>query len=140
MAEKIISFVLVLSLLFIASTMATKQPYVVYLGGQHDENVDRQLVVESHHELLALVRGSNEAAKHNILYSYSRNINGFVATLNEEKALTLSNLPHVLFVFARQTSFYFGQTQMMGMVKSIWVSQPLEKVQWRTYLAQTEKR
>lgn len=99
--------------------MAVKQPYVVYLGGQHNENVDRQLVAGSHHELLASVRGSNEAAKDNILYSYSRNINGFVATLDEEQALTLSNLPHVLFVFSRQTSYYFSQTQMIGMVKSI---------------------
>jgi len=99
--------------------MATKQPYVVYLGGQHNENVDCQLVAESHHELQALVQGSNEAAKDNILYSYSRNINGFAATLDEDQALTLSNLPQVLFVFAHQTSYYFSKTQMMGMVKRI---------------------
>ena len=71
----------------------------MYLRGQPDEIVDRQLVAESHRVLLASVLGSNEAAKDNILYSYNGNINGFSATLDEEQAITLSNLPQVLFVF-----------------------------------------
>jgi len=33
------------------------QSYVVYLGGQHDENLGHQVVADSHHEILASVLG-----------------------------------------------------------------------------------
>jgi len=103
MAEKAILLVLVVLLLpFIDSALGAKQSYVVYLGGQHDENLEHQLVADSHHELLESILGSKEAAKEAIFYSYTRCMNGFAARLEEEHAHALSELPRVLSVFVNR--------------------------------------
>lgn len=103
MAERAVLIVLaVLLLSFIHSALSTKQSYVVYLGGQHDGNLGHQLVADSHHELLGSVLGSKEVAKDAIFYSYTRCINGFAATLDDDQALALSQLPQVLSVFVNR--------------------------------------
>lgn len=103
MAEQAILLVLVVLLLpFIDSAFGAKQSYVVYLGGQHDETLEHELVADSHHELLASVLGSKEAANEAIFYSYTRCMNGFAALLEDEHAQALSELPQVLSVFVNQ--------------------------------------
>ena len=65
----------------------------MYLGGQHDENIKHQLVIDSHHKLLGFVIGNKERAKDVIFYSYTINLNDFAATLEEEEYFSLSELP-----------------------------------------------
>ena len=74
--ETIIVVLLVVLLSFIISAMGEKKPYVVYLGVQHDENLDHQLLAKSHRDLLGSVLESKEVLEDNMLYSYSRNMNG----------------------------------------------------------------
>jgi len=102
MEEIKISFVVVVLSLFIGSAVGVKKPYVVYLGGHHDENLESELVTQSHHQLLGSVLGSEEIAKEDIFYSYTKSINGFAAALEEDHALALSKLPQVVSVFASQ--------------------------------------
>ncbi|KAH9313244.1 hypothetical protein KI387_028279, partial [Taxus chinensis] len=74
--------------------------YVVYLGGHAEENLEKyDVVIDSHHELLGSVLGSNEEAKESIFYSYTASVNGFAALLEEEHALAVSKFPGVLSVF-----------------------------------------
>jgi len=87
---------------FIDSTIGAKQSYVVYLGGQHDENLEHEVVADSHHVLLGSILGSKEVAKEAIFYSYTRSINGFAANLEEKHAHALSELPQVLSVFVNR--------------------------------------
>lgn len=75
----------------------------MYLAGEHDENLDRQLVIQSHQQILGTIARSDDATPGDILYSYSRSMNGFAATLNEADALALSQLPQVLFLFVSET-------------------------------------
>ncbi|ERN19111.1 hypothetical protein AMTR_s00061p00139630 [Amborella trichopoda] len=84
------------------SGFALKKPYVVYMG-QHShaslDQIDHARVTESHHELLATFMGSKEKAKDAIFYSYTLNVNGFAANLEEEEALEISKHPGVVSVF-----------------------------------------
>eukprot|EP00253_Pinus_taeda_P006227 PITA_06227 len=93
------------------------QPYVVYLGGQQDENLESELVAQSHHQLLGSVLASEEAAKDNIFYSYTRSLNGFAATLDEDQAVALSKLPQVVSVFPSKTIVLHTtrSTQFLGL-------------------------
>ncbi|OVA19721.1 Peptidase S8/S53 domain [Macleaya cordata] len=79
------------------------QSYVVYLGGHsHGPEVtsfDLERVTDSHYDFLGSCLGSNEKAKDAIFYSYTRYINGFAATLEEEEAESISKNPNVLSVF-----------------------------------------
>jgi len=103
MVGKTNSFLFIVLLLsFIDLTVGATKSYVVYLGGHHDDNVDHQQVVDSHHELLGSVLESKEAAKEAIFYSYTRSVNGFAAILEEEHVLSLSKLPEVLSVFPNE--------------------------------------
>ncbi|XVF76963.1 hypothetical protein PTKIN_Ptkin14bG0002100 [Pterospermum kingtungense] len=79
------------------------QSYVVYLGGHsHGLNptaVDLDHVTNSHYELLASFVGSTETAREKIFYSYTQNINGFAAVLDEEEAAQIAKHPGVVSVF-----------------------------------------
>uniref|UniRef100_A0A6N2LME5 Inhibitor I9 domain-containing protein n=1 Tax=Salix viminalis TaxID=40686 RepID=A0A6N2LME5_SALVM len=64
-------------------TLAETNVYIVYMGDKlHDEP---ELVQESHHELLADIVGSKDAAKESILYSYKHGFSGFAAVLTKSQ-------------------------------------------------------
>ncbi|KAJ4976278.1 hypothetical protein NE237_001384 [Protea cynaroides] len=99
-------FFLLLVLLFSMlqrPTWAIKKSYVVYLGahshGPEISSVDLELAAHSHYKFLGSYLGSLETAKDAIFYSYTRHINGFAATLEEEKAAEIAKHPRVLSVF-----------------------------------------
>lgn len=95
--------ILLVSLLH-TPTFAEIKSYVVYLGSHsHDSeelsSVDFNLVTDSHYEFLGSFLGSSKTAKESIFYSYTRHINGFAATLEEEVAAEIAKHPKVLSVF-----------------------------------------
>ncbi|KAI3465933.1 hypothetical protein Pfo_022596 [Paulownia fortunei] len=96
---------LVLSLL-LRPTFATKKSYVVYLGahshGSEVTSTDYDRATESHYEFLGSFLGSSDKAKDAIFYSYTRHINGFAATLEDEEAIQISRHPKVVSVFLNQ--------------------------------------
>ncbi|KAJ4976045.1 hypothetical protein NE237_001151 [Protea cynaroides] len=79
------------------------ESYVVYLGehshGPEISPADLELAAHSHYKFLGSYLGSPEKAKDSIFYSYTRHINGFAATLEEEKAAEIANHPGVISVF-----------------------------------------
>nr|GMD53686.1 subtilisin-like protease SBT3.5 isoform X1 [Ipomoea batatas] len=62
---------------------------------QHD---DVELITSSHHDMLATVLGSREAAVGSMIYSYRHGFSGFAATMTESQAQTIANLPGVVKV------------------------------------------
>ncbi|KAF5746198.1 subtilisin-like protease family protein [Tripterygium wilfordii] len=84
-------------------TFASKNTYVVYLGSHsHGPEVsltDLERVTESHLEFLGSFVGSSDAAKDAIIYSYTRHINGFAATLEDNVAALISKHPKVVSLF-----------------------------------------
>ncbi|XP_042520490.1 subtilisin-like protease SBT5.4 [Macadamia integrifolia] len=84
-------------------TFAIKKSYVVYLGshshGPEASQADFELAAESHFEFLADYVGGTKQAKESILYCYTKHINGFSATLEEEKAAEIAKHPKVISVF-----------------------------------------
>lgn len=85
---------------------AAKKSYVVYLGS-HSHGPDASLadlsrVTESHHEFLGSFLGSRDDAEEAIFYSYTRHINGFAATLEDEVAAQIAKHPRVVSVFLNQ--------------------------------------
>ncbi|XP_022716660.1 subtilisin-like protease SBT5.4 [Durio zibethinus] len=106
MRLSVLSSLLLLVLLFSllqTPTFAVKKSYIVYLGGHNHglepTSVDLDHVINSHYELLASLVGSTDTAKEKIFYSYTRNINGFAAILDEEEAAQIANHPNVVSVF-----------------------------------------
>ncbi|MED6208520.1 Subtilisin-like protease SBT5.3 [Stylosanthes scabra] len=105
----ILSYSLPPLLLLLASGLhwpccAAKQSYVVYMGAHsHDpaklSPLDFNRVTHSHYEFLGSFLGSSDAAKDSIFYSYTKHINGFAATLEEEVAAEIAKHPKVLSVF-----------------------------------------
>ncbi|KAI3866198.1 hypothetical protein MKX03_014924 [Papaver bracteatum] len=101
------SFSLLLCILcvshFHTTSIAQKKSYVVYLGRHHHgpelSSVDLEQVSEQHHEILGSFLGSRAKAKQAIYYSYTKNINGFAANLDEEEAREISKHPNVISVF-----------------------------------------
>ncbi|XP_031498746.1 subtilisin-like protease SBT3.9 isoform X4 [Nymphaea colorata] len=75
--------------------------YIVYLGEQQHE--DPQVVVNSHHDLLATVFESKKEALDSILYSYKHGFSGFAARLTESQARVVAELPEVVHVIPSQT-------------------------------------
>uniref|UniRef100_J3MYI5 Subtilisin-like protease n=1 Tax=Oryza brachyantha TaxID=4533 RepID=J3MYI5_ORYBR len=84
---------------------AEKKSYVVYLGGHShgrggaDLASNQERAMNSHYEFLGSFLGSEEKAKDAIFYSYTKHINGFAATLEEEEAMEISKHPSVVSVF-----------------------------------------
>ncbi|XP_065864503.1 subtilisin-like protease SBT5.4 [Euphorbia lathyris] len=92
-------------------TFALRKSYVVYLGSHsHSHGADAatssdiERVTNSHIELLDSVSISKdtENSKDRIFYSYTQNINGFAALLEEEEAQQLSNRGDVISVFVNK--------------------------------------
>ncbi|XP_019053161.1 PREDICTED: subtilisin-like protease SBT5.4 [Nelumbo nucifera] len=87
-------------------TYAGKKSYVVYLGGHshvsEPSSTDFDRVTDSHYEFLGSFLGSKEKAKAAIFYSYTKHINGFSATLEEEEAAEIAKHPRVVSVFLNQ--------------------------------------
>ncbi|XP_058213442.1 subtilisin-like protease SBT5.4 isoform X2 [Rhododendron vialii] len=100
--SKLLAFFL-FSLIFQTPASAVKQSYIVYMGvhshGLKDAMASVSKVKESHNEFLASFLGSTEKAKESIFYSYTRDINGFAAILDEEEAAAIARHPNVLSVF-----------------------------------------
>ncbi|XP_061945921.1 uncharacterized protein LOC133669702 [Populus nigra] len=98
----LLSFFLFFSLLQ-PLTFATQKSYVVYLGshshGLEPTQSDIERVTDSHYELLGSFTEGKEKAKEKIFYSYTNNINGFAAVLEEEEASSLAKHPDVVSVF-----------------------------------------
>ncbi|XP_078163437.1 subtilisin-like protease SBT5.3 [Carex rostrata] len=101
-------FVLFQFLLFLVLSqnivLAEKKSYIVYLGAHsHGPNEisleSEESAKDSHYELLASFLGSKEKAQDSIIYSYTKYINGFAATLEEEEAKQISQHPNVISVF-----------------------------------------
>ncbi|GAA0159041.1 serine protease [Lithospermum erythrorhizon] len=102
------STLLILPLLlyiFVSPTFSSKKLlYVVYLGSHSHgslglSSIDLDKVTDSHYEFLGQFLGSKLKAKESILYSYTRHINGFAATLDEAEASEISRHPEVVSVF-----------------------------------------
>ncbi|RLM61714.1 hypothetical protein C2845_PM14G07650 [Panicum miliaceum] len=76
--------------------------YVVYLGahayGRDASPKEHARATESHHELLGSVLGSKEMAQDSIFYSYTKNINGFAAHVEEDVANQIAKHPDVVTV------------------------------------------
>ncbi|XAR56343.1 Tripeptidyl-peptidase II [Bertholletia excelsa] len=89
----------VLSSFFQRPTLARKSSYVVYLGahshGPEASSVDLDRVTESHYGFLGSFLGRDNA-KDAIFYSYTRHINGFAATLEDDAAAQIARkkAPH----------------------------------------------
>ncbi|BAS87649.1 subtilisin-like protease SBT3.9 [Oryza sativa Japonica Group] len=70
--------------------------YIVYLGERRHDDAD--LVTDSHHDMLASVLGSKEAALESIVYSYRYSFSGFAARLTKAQASIIRGLPDVVSV------------------------------------------
>ena len=73
----------------VAIVCKLKQVYIVYLGGHAGAKAE-EAILEDHHALLRSVKGSEEAARASLLYSYKHTLNGFAAILSREEATELS--------------------------------------------------
>ena len=62
----------------------------MYLGGHAAGAKAEEAILEDHHALLLSVKGSEEAARASLLYSYKHTLNGFAAILSHEEAMALS--------------------------------------------------
>ncbi|XP_039015786.1 subtilisin-like protease SBT5.4 [Hibiscus syriacus] len=84
-------------------TSALRKSYIVYLGGHaHGPNptsAELDEVTNSHYELLGSFVHFTGTAKERIFYSYTKNINGFAAILNEEETSQIAKHPNVVSVF-----------------------------------------
>jgi len=81
----------------LAAVPALSQSYVVYLGGHSHGRAGaalascRERARSSHYALLGSVLRSEARARDAIFYSYTRYINGFAATLEEDEAAEVSS-------------------------------------------------
>lgn len=91
---------LALSSLSVVSAASGKQGqvYIVYLGGHAGAKAE-EAILEDHHALLRSVKGSEEAARASLLYSYKHTLNGFAAILSREEATELSERSEVVSSF-----------------------------------------
>ncbi|KAI5081951.1 hypothetical protein GOP47_0001694 [Adiantum capillus-veneris] len=79
--------------------------YVVYMG--HHGDVHKDIVVNSHHELLSSVKESHEEAAMSMIYHYKHGFSGFSAMLTAQEAAALSSRREVVSVFpSRQKSLH----------------------------------
>ncbi|OMO83803.1 hypothetical protein CCACVL1_11166, partial [Corchorus capsularis] len=115
-------------------TFAIEKSYIVYLGGHsHGQDLtsaDLDSVTNSHYELLGSFVGSSDIAKEKIFYSYTQNINGFAAVLNEEEAAQIAKHPNVVSVFLNKgrklhttRSWDFLRLENAGVISSssLWI-------------------
>ncbi|XP_031377315.1 subtilisin-like protease SBT5.3 [Punica granatum] len=90
---------------------AKKKSYVVYLGAHSHPSEEALLpsadelysrVTESHCDFLGSFLGSREEARDAMFYSYTRHINGFAATIEDDVAAEIAKHPSVVSVFVNQ--------------------------------------
>ncbi|KZV57531.1 hypothetical protein F511_20460 [Dorcoceras hygrometricum] len=81
---------------FAAEGAVSCNVHIVYLGDR--QHYEPRLVENSHHELLASILESKEAASESILYSYKHGFSGFAAVLTPSQAQTIAGLPGVVSV------------------------------------------
>ncbi|KAI8552255.1 hypothetical protein RHMOL_Rhmol06G0252500 [Rhododendron molle] len=106
--------------------------YVVYFGahshGKDVSSIDFDQVTESHYDFLGSFLGRDEA-KDAIFYSYTRHINGFAATLEDEAAAEIAKHPKVVSIFLNKgrklhttRSWDFLELETNGVIhsSSIW--------------------
>ncbi|XP_043714725.1 subtilisin-like protease SBT3.6 [Telopea speciosissima] len=67
------------------------------MGAKQHENP--AATVKSHHNMLAKLLGSKEAAKNSILYHYKHGFSGFAASLSDSQAKAIADFPGVVRVF-----------------------------------------
>ncbi|KAG9448783.1 hypothetical protein H6P81_008748 [Aristolochia fimbriata] len=103
-------FARLLSLVLLFQTtpvFASRKPYVVYLGehshGFEASSVDYGRVTDSHRSFLGSHLGSTLKAEIALIYSYTKYIDGFAASLEEEEADAIRQHPDVISVFASKT-------------------------------------
>ncbi|KAH7560847.1 hypothetical protein ACOSQ2_016949 [Xanthoceras sorbifolium] len=85
---------------FIATASSNSKVHIVYLGEtQHN---DPELITKSHHDMLASVVGSKEAAADLMVYSYKHGFSGFAAKLTESQARNVAELPGVVHIIPNQ--------------------------------------
>ncbi|XP_042520485.1 subtilisin-like protease SBT5.4 [Macadamia integrifolia] len=105
-------------------TFAIKKSYVVYMGshshGPEISQADLDLAANSHYQFLGEFVGGADQAKESIFYSYTRHINGFAATLEEEKAAEIAEHPRVISVFPnRELKFHTTRSwDFLGLEKN----------------------
>lgn len=66
------------------------------MGERKHEEI--QQVQDSHHQILANLLGSKEAAEQSILYSYKHGFSGFAAILTKSQAEVIADHPEVVAV------------------------------------------
>uniref|UniRef100_A0A1D1Y7R4 Cucumisin n=2 Tax=Anthurium amnicola TaxID=1678845 RepID=A0A1D1Y7R4_9ARAE len=76
-----------------ANTEDIRKLYIVYMGEKQHE--DPELVTALHHDTLASVLGSKDAALDSIVYSYKHGFSGFAAMITVLQAKQVSGLPGV---------------------------------------------
>ncbi|XP_058197603.1 subtilisin-like protease SBT5.4 [Rhododendron vialii] len=134
-------FLLLLGLLalpsfFLAPAFAAKQSYIVYMGAHSNSplvaasaTVSPGVHNETHCQFLASFLGSTEKAEEAMFYSYTKDINGFAATLDEAEAAEIAKHPNVLSIFVNKPrhlhtthSWEFMMLEKNGLVEahSLW--------------------
>ncbi|CAN1307517.1 Subtilisin-like protease SBT5.4 [Linum perenne] len=107
MAFHLVHHCILVSFLLQSVAFGAQKNYIVYLGSHsHGGGIAQlsnpddvvQAVTQSHYTLLGSLIGS-ERARDAMGYSYTWNINGFSAVLEEEEAAELSKRPGVVSVF-----------------------------------------
>ncbi|KAJ6874023.1 hypothetical protein NC651_032760 [Populus alba x Populus x berolinensis] len=90
-------------------TFASIKPYVVYFGGHSHGTkpsaLDANLAKDSHYEFLGSFLGSRQFAEDAIFYSYTRHINGFAATLEDEVAAEIASEKPLLLLLCSSPCF-----------------------------------
>lgn len=98
-AMELLSILMVMSAVLTlvqAFTVNADNVHVVYMGQKQYQ--DPELNEQMHHEVLASVLGSKEAALDSILYSYKNSFSGFAAKLSHSQAKAIADLPGVVCV------------------------------------------
>ncbi|PQM36115.1 subtilisin-like protease SBT3.5 [Prunus yedoensis var. nudiflora] len=90
----------------VRTVRANSKVHIVYMGEKHHH--DPEVVTSLHHDMLASVFGSKEAAYDSMVYSYKHGFSGFAAKVTESQAQKIAELPGVIRVMP--SHFYSLQT------------------------------
>nr|GMD56633.1 subtilisin-like protease SBT3.5 [Ipomoea batatas] len=85
-----------------SSALSEPKVYIVYMGARQHDDVD--LITSTHHDMLATVLESREAAANSMIYSYRHGFSGFAAMMTKSQAQTFQDFPGVVKVIPN--SFY----------------------------------
>ncbi|KAL5766099.1 hypothetical protein ACOSP7_016716 [Xanthoceras sorbifolium] len=80
------------------SLSAKSKVHIVYLGERQHNDVE--IITKSHHDMLASVVGSKEAAVDLMVYSYKHGFSGFATELTESQAQKIAELPGVVHIIS----------------------------------------